>query len=604
MARQINYSKRDFASLKTEQINYIKQYYPEVVQNFNDASILSVFLDLNAAIADNLNFQIDRALQETVLDYAQEKQSLYNIAKTYGLKLPTKSAAVAVVEFTAQVPVFGDQEDKRYLPIIKAGTQVTNGNSSYELLYDVDFSSALNSAGKPDRTKRPIFVNNKLTSYSITKTGIIISGVSKIYSQVFTATQPFYKIILPENNVLSVEGIFHKFGTNFTTSPSDSEFLNSSNKWYQVPSLAEDSVFIEDPNSPRVDGIAKGIYSQVDQRYIVEYTPNGFCQITFGSQTDTSFDILDDFMDNGGFSLKSFLRNGSLGLAPITNTTMYIKYRIGGGVDSNAGVGTITQIGKLNSVINGPDSAINTTVKASITVTNTTPAVGGADEPSIEELRNYISYNFSAQNRAVTLNDYKVLMMSMPSTFGTPAKASVVQRQNKIEIGVLSYDSSGNISNEISTLLMENIANYLSRYRMINDYVLVKPAEVVDLGFEISVMVEPGTQVETSSRITKIVSDEFSKDKIALGKNYSVGEIIKKVTQTDGVVNVNYIKAFNKTGVGYSNNVTKQTVLDTATGELDISNNYIIVDEYQLLNIRKPDTDIKVIPLVATGVSG
>ena len=88
MARQINYSKRDFASLKTEQINYIKQYYPDVVQNFNDASILSVFLDLNAAIADNLNFQIDRALQETVLDYAQERQSLFNIAKTYGLKLP------------------------------------------------------------------------------------------------------------------------------------------------------------------------------------------------------------------------------------------------------------------------------------------------------------------------------------------------------------------------------------------------------------------------------------------------------------------------------------------------------------------------------------
>ncbi len=604
MARQINYSKRDFASLKTEQINYIKQYYPDVVQNFNDASILSVFLDLNAAIADNLNFQIDRALQETVLDYAQERQSLFNIAKTYGLKLPSKSASVAVVEFTAQIPVFGDQEDKRYLPVIKAGTQVTNGENLFEVLYDIDFSSALNSAGKPDRTKRPIFVNNKLSGYSITKTGIVIAGVSKIYSQVFTATQPFYKITLPENNVLSVEGIFHKFGTNFATSPADSEFTTSSNKWYQVPSLAEDSVFIEDPNSPRVNGIAKGVYQQVDQRYIVEYTPNGFCQITFGAQTDTSFDILDDFMDNGGFSLKSFLRNGSLGIAPIPNTTMYVKYRIGGGLNSNAGVGTINEVSGLRAVINGPDSAINTTVRASITVTNTTPAVGGSDEPSIEELRNYISYNFSAQNRAVTLNDYKVLMMSMPSTFGTPAKASVTQRQNKIEIGVLSYDNSGKITNQISSLLMENIANYLSRYRMINDYVVVKPAEIVDLGFEISVILEPGTQTEASARITKIISDEFTNDKVALGKNYSVGEIIKKVTQVDGVVNVNYIKAFNKTGVGYSNNTSKQSILDTATGELDLSNNYIIVDEYQLLNIRKPDTDIKVISLIATGVSG
>ena len=145
MARQINYSKRDFASLKTEQINYIKQYYPEVVQNFNDASILSVFLDLNAAIADNLNYQIDRALQETVLDYAQERQSLYNIAKTYGLKLPTKSAAVAVVEFTAQVPVYGDQEDKKYLPIIIVESEEIKIKLIEKILFPLNYTCKKNT---------------------------------------------------------------------------------------------------------------------------------------------------------------------------------------------------------------------------------------------------------------------------------------------------------------------------------------------------------------------------------------------------------------------------------------------------------------------------
>ncbi len=603
MARQINYSKRDFASLKTEQINYIKQYYPEVVQNFNDASILSVFLDLNAAIADNLNYQIDRALQETVLDYAQERQSLFNIAKTYGLKLPTKSAAVAVVEFSAQVPAYGDQEDRKYLPVIKAGTQVSNGSSSYEVLYDIDFASATNSSGNVDRTKRPIFVNNKLTGYSITKTGIVIAGTSKIYTQSFATTQPFYKIVLPENNVLSVESIIHKAGTNYTATPTEGEFVNSPNKWYQVPSLAEDNVFVEDPNSPRVDGIAKGVYQKIDKRYITEFTPNGFCQITFGAQTDSSFDILDDFMDGGNFNLKSFLRNGSLGLAPIPNTTMFVKYRIGGGVESNTGVGTINTISRLSTVINGPDQNINSTVQASITVNNTTPAVGGSDEPTIEELRNYIAYNFSAQNRAVTLNDYKALIMSMPSVFGSPAKTSITQRQNKIEIGVLTYDANGAISNVVSSLLMENIAAYLSKYRMINDYVIVKPAEVVDLGFEVGVLVESGQQVQASAKITNIVKNEFTTDKSNLGKSYSVGDMVKKITQVDGVLNVNYIKAYNKTGPGYSSNTTKQTIIDTATGEIDITGNYIIVEEYQMLNIKKPDVDIRVIPVIATGIS-
>lgn len=601
--RQINYSKRDFASLKTEQINYIKKYYPEVVQNFNDASILSVFLDLNAAIADNLNYQIDRALQETVLDYAQERQSLFNIAKTYGLKLPTKSSAVSVVEFTAQVPIYGDQEDVRYLPIIKAGTQISNGENNYELLYDVDFNSATNSSGNVDRTKRPIFVNNRITAYSITKTGIVIAGTTKVYTQTFVNSIPFYKIVLPENNVLSVESVIHKAGTTFTSIPTDSEFINSPNKWYEVPSLAEDSVFVEDINSPRVNGIAKGMYQKIDRRYITEFTPNGFCTLTFGAQTNSSFDILDDFLDGGAFDLKSFLRNGSLGMAPIANTTIFVKYRIGGGVGTNAGPNTITTINNLIATISGPDSAINSTVQASITVTNTTPAVGGSDEPTIEELRNYIGYNFAAQNRAVTLNDYKVLLLSMPSKFGTPAKTSITQRQNKIEIGVLAYDSNGDISNTVTSLLMENIAAYLSKFRMINDYVIVKPAEIIDLGFEISVLIEPGQQIPAVSNITTIVQDEFTDAKKQLGKSYSVGEMIKKITQVSGVLNVNYIKAFNKTGVGYSTNTTSQSLIDSATGEIDITNNYIIVDEYQMLNIRNNDTDIKIIPVIATGVS-
>lgn len=114
---------------------------------------------------------------------------------------------------------------------------------------------------------------------------------------------------------------------------------------------------------------------------------------------------------------------------------------------------------------------------------------------------------------------------------------------------------------------------------------------------------ETGQQVQTSAKITNIVKNEFTSDKANLGKSYSVGEMIKKITQIDGVLNVNYIKAYNKTGAGYSSNTTKQTIIDTATGEIDITNNYIIVDEYQMLNIKKPDVDIKVIPIIAAGIS-
>ena len=76
--KKISYTVRDFQVLRTELINFTRTYYPDLVQNFNDAGIFSVMLDLNAAVTDNLNYQIDRSIQETVLQFAQQKNSIYN----------------------------------------------------------------------------------------------------------------------------------------------------------------------------------------------------------------------------------------------------------------------------------------------------------------------------------------------------------------------------------------------------------------------------------------------------------------------------------------------------------------------------------------------
>jgi hypothetical protein len=605
MAKQINYSKRDFSSLKTEQINFIKQYYPNLVQNFNDSSILSVFLDLNAAIADNLHFHIDRALQETVLDYAQERQSLFNIAKTYGLKLPTRSASVAVCQFSVQVPVRGDAEDRRYLPLMYAGSQFLSGDVSFELLYDVDFASNFNISGRIDRTKVPVYTNGILTAYRITKTGIVVAGATRIFTQKISNTRSFYQITLPENNVLSVDSIIHKNGVSFQTVPTNLEFNSNTNKWYEVASLAEDTIFVEDRTVAPVNGVYKGGYSKVDRRFVKEYTPNGFCVLTFGSMTDQGLDILDDFVDANTFDLRSFLTNPGLGLAPINNTTMYIKYRIGGGEDTNVGVGTIDTTGLVSMQLNGPEPQINSIVQGSLTVINVTPAIGGGDAPGIEELRNYISYNFAAQNRAVTLQDYKAILLGMPAKFGVPTKVSVSQIQNKINIGVLSTDTNGALSNVVSSTVLENVANYLSRYRMINDYVVVKPADVIDLSFEISILSEAGSQINAIANIAAILRDEFSKDKMQLGQSYLVGDLIKKLSQVDGVLNINYIKAFNKVGGDYSSSKLDDSLyINVNSGEIDITGGVIRVNADQILQLRTPEKDIAVIPTTQNSLLG
>ena len=220
--KKISYTTRDFQSIRTELINFTKTYYPDLVDNFNDASVFSVLLDLNAAVTDNLQFNIDRSIQETVLQYAQQRSSIFNIAKTYGLKVPGQRPSVALVDFSITVPAFGDKEDLRYCGILRRGSQVSGAGQVF------DFSSPSNADGFPNRLKIPNFdSNNKLLNYTIVKRETVVNGITKVFKRVITANdvRPFFEIFLPEKTVLGVTSVLLKDGTQYANVPSNQEFL-------------------------------------------------------------------------------------------------------------------------------------------------------------------------------------------------------------------------------------------------------------------------------------------------------------------------------------------------------------------------------------------
>ena len=180
--RRISYTVRDFAAIRQELINYTRTYYPELIDNFNDASVFSVFLDLNAAVADNLHYHIDRSIQETVLQYAQQRSSIYNIARTYGLKIPGQRPSIALIDFSITVPAFGDKEDERYLGILRRGSQVIGSGQVFENLYDINFASPFNQDGFPNRLKIPNFdTSGNLINYTITKRETYYKSFQKSY---------------------------------------------------------------------------------------------------------------------------------------------------------------------------------------------------------------------------------------------------------------------------------------------------------------------------------------------------------------------------------------------------------------------------------------
>lgn len=600
MSKKISYATRDFAGLRQELVNLTNDFYPELIKNTNDASIFSVLLDLNAAVADNLHFHIDRVWQETMLDFAQQKQSLFHIAKTYGLKIPGNRPSVALCDFSINVPVSGDKENLEYLGILRSGAQISGAGQIFETVEDIDFSSPFNSKGEPNRLKIPNFDgNNRLISYTITKREAVVNGVTRIYRRVITELdqKPFFKIFLPEQNVLGVVSVIHKEGTTFGLNPTSSEFTSSSNKWYEVKTLIQDKVFIKDPTkiSDR-DNFIPGSYLPVTNKFITEYTPEGYFSMTFGSGTVDPMTNLDNFMnDNLKVSLGSYLNNLSLGAVPKVNTTLFVKYRIGGGKDSNVGVNVINSIDNIEFDVNGPVSNVNTQVINSLRVTNVTPAVGGADQPGIDEIRNMISYNFASQNRAVTLNDYRSVIENIPPTFGAPAKVNVIEEDNKIKVKLLSYDTDGNLSNYVSNTLKENISEYISQYRMINDFVEIESGEVIDLGLEIDVVIDRN---ELESDIVKSVVQKiieyFSINKRKMGDPLFVGELFKEIGLISGVVNVIDIRVFNKVGGEYSLAEVSQSYKDDVTKEILQQDMTIYMKSNQIYQIRFPNKDVRV----------
>jgi len=564
--RRIAYTDRDFEALRQDLIDYTQQYYPELIQNFNDASVFSVLMDLNAAIGDNLHFHIDRSIQETVLQFAQQRSSIFNIARTYGLKVPGFRPSVALVDISITVPAFGDSEDVRYLGILRAGAQFNGGGTTFETVYDIDFSTQFNREGFVNRTKIPQFSDNNSapTSYVITKREIVVNGSTQVFKKVITPAEvtPFYSFFLPEKNVLGVTSIIQKDGTNYQSTPSFSEFQSSPNKWYEVDALVENTVFIEDPTKPVDDaGVKVGKYIKTDNRFITEYTPEGFLRIQFGNGTVTPEEQLNQFTTTGvPLTLQNYQNNIGLGLTVKANTTV-----------------------------------INNNVTQSIRVTNVTAAIGGANQPSLNEVRNMVTYNFAAQKRAVTINDYKSLIDTMPGQYGAPAKVSITEFNNKILVKILSFDAQGALTQIVSNNLKTNLATYLSKYRMINDYISIEVAKVIDLEFEFFVVLTAaGSQSQVITQIINNVTNYMAPSTRELGENVNVSEIRQLVQSIEGINSLTEIRVYNRVGGQYSSSETSQRYIDNTTKQIELIDDTIFAEPDQIYQIRFPNKDIKV----------
>ena len=651
---KISYLSRNFDDYKKSLIQYIKQYYPQIASDLNDASIGAWLIDMVAAVGDNLSYYIDKAYNETNIDTAQQKSSLLNLARTNGLKIPGPKGSVALCEFSVELPVYdnGSQNsasslgmpNMNYAPIIKKGTKVASRDQVFEVMNDIDFNEEFDFNGYANRKIIPITdVQGKTIKYKITKSEIVIAGESKIYKQVINDAndiRPFMEVIIPDKNVMNVESIIFKRGEDYQYDPSNLEFMypeeesgTSLYRFFEVNSLSDNyrwGDYTEESNAKTykysayddksenssdysttpVYAITRGEWKPVMQKFITEFTDKGYLKVIFGSGDqagDSSVSYFDTFTQ---YQISKIIKNNFLGKLPKFGTTMYILYRVGGGAASNVGANTITNIPFLNTCFSIPASSENANilgkVRQSISVTNPYPSVTGKDAPSIDEIRAMIKYNSSANERCVTLKDYENRIALLPPRYGTPFRVRCTEENNKVVLYMLGLNADGTLSNVLPSQLVKNIQNYLTMYRSMNDYIEMKSGKIVNIGVDADIFVDKTYNAyDVVAKVIETINSFFDISKHQLGDTIYLSKLSKEITDVDGVMNLIDLRIINKTGAKYSQDESIDPIIPSdeteyASGEdeeqIDIVNTgYQLNSEMDaMFEIKFPNSDIKV----------
>jgi len=633
---QIQYTKRNYDEIRNALIEITKRYYGDIFNTINDASIGQWIMDINSDIFDILMYNIDRAYQETSIDSANSRQSLLNIAKSLGVKIPGPKSALVEVELscilplnTSAVPGSSDNlaiADESYAPYIKRGSLFTDGRNTFELMEDVDFKTQFDSNGISNRQIIPRRNSNgEITGYRYKKLAIASAGQSKIYKRFITNSDiaPFFSVTLQDANILGVESVILKQGRTLGFNPTVAEFYvdeesyedkegKPTQRFFEVDNLIDQYRFgyeeqevdssdgkytyyspiwdvidtvevVGDDEETKLEPIrmaVRGKWKRLKNKFVTEYTDNGNLKLIFGSGLRNKYgnipEIAEDYTQ---YRMSRMEANDYMGVLPEPNTTMYILYRTGGGEMSNIGANTLTKILSLAYAIDGncndpEDTRKKSDVRASIAVTNPSQSYGGKDAPSNEEIRFMTKYISAAQNRCVTISDYYARLMEIPAKYGLPFRCGVVEENNKIVIYTLGLDPNGYLTSALAERVADNMKEYLSMYKMLTDFVEIRSGRIINIAFEIDIYVDKTyDKSEVSKRIIETTRDYMDIRRHQMGEDIFIGDLEKEISKLDGVQNLIDLRCYNKVGDGYS---------ETQISQQMVSNGDTFTDEVDL----------------------
>ena len=578
--KDVKYLNKDYNSYKSSLLDFAEVYFPNNFNDFSEGNPGMMFLEMASYVGDVLSFYTDTQLRECFLSLAKDEENIYNLAYAMGYKPRSTTAASVDLEVFQLVPSKltsnGYSPDYSYtLDINPNSTFVSTEGPSFYLTNAVrfDFSSSI------DPTTVTVYQyteENNPEYYLLKKSVKAISGEVKEQTFSVGSAERFKTLTLFDSNVISIESIIDGEGNEYT----------------EVPYLAQDTVFEEVENTADNDGELFGYNHQtpyllklkkVPRRFVTRLKQNNTLEIQFGAGiSDKSDEQIIPNPDNIGLGIKdgrskldvaydpsNFLYTRAYGQVP-ANTTLTVKYLVGGGLSSNVSSNTITQPGTLD-MRNKPNLSLPMLnfVKQSVASSNQEAAKGGGAGDSIEEIRMNTMANFAAQNRTVTKDDYLIRTLSLPPQFGRVAKAYITQddqmsplttEPNRIpnplalNLYTLGYDKDRFLT-PLNTATKTNLATYLEQYRMLTDAINIKDAFVINFGlsFEITSFKNYNNEEVLLNCITEL-QNYFDIDKWQVNQPIVISEVENLIGGVNGVQAIEKITFENKSGTrsGYS----------------------------------------------------
>ena len=578
--KDVKYLSKDYNSFKDQLMDFAEVYFPNNFNDFSEGNPGMMFMEMAAYVGDVLSYYTDTQLRESLLLLAQEKENLFNLAYAMGYRPKVIEASSVNLELFQLIPSTGASGN--YGPDFNYALQI-NPNSTFNstegptfyINNEVDFKVSSSF----DPTEISIYQydsSNNPEYYLLKKTTNAISGQVKEQTFSCGAAEAFKTFTLFDTNIISIESITDSDG----------------NEYYEVPYLAQDTIFQQVENIGTNDPELLGLNNQTpyllkiiksSRRFVARFKANNQLEIQFGAgSSDKADEQIIPNPDNIGLGIKdgrskldtaydpsNFLMTRAYGKVP-SNTTLTVKYLVGGGIASNVNANTITEVDTLlisnNPNLNG--SLLNF-VKTSVAVNNLEAAKGGGDGDSIEEIRENTMAQFATQQRTVTKEDYIVRTLSMPSKFGRVAKAYIVQddqisplsnEYNRIRnplalnLYTLGYDNNKKLTN-LNIATKTNLQTYLEQYRMLTDAINIKNAFVInfELDFEITVFKNYNNNEIILNCIAEL-QDYFDVDKWQINQPIIKSEVENLLTSIVGVQSVESLTFTNKSGtaLGYS----------------------------------------------------